>query len=208
MRGGRPKDSSMREVAASRRSLSARILFWGACVASLGTSCVSASPEIGGQIWVFTDGSHSGLVLPAHLAPLRPDIRHEALLGREQHHFIEYGYSDRGWFDGTGRSPRHLWRLVFGVGDGVVVVRMYRSQKEALEGKRASVVTVDQKQLAALGAEMRRWIDWRRPVEVYPDEVLAYAFASRVPYHVLRNCNHFTATMLRVMEEESPGETP
>jgi len=163
----------------------------------LVAACAVEPRRTSSPMWIVRQGSHSGVVLPVGRAPLRPDVR-VAPAGAAPA-FVEYGYSDRGWFDGSGRDPAHLWRLLVGFGEGIVVVRLHETLASALGGEPAKQVEVGDEQLRAIGAELHRWVDWAHPIDVHPDATLSYVYASTRRYHLLRNCNTFTAALLRAM---------
>lgn len=162
-------------------------------------SCATTKPQPDQvPLWVVDDGSHNGIVLPLEVAPVRPDIHSPVpAVGAR---YVEYGFSDRDWMLGRGPTPTHLWDMLLGRGDGVVVVRMHADLDSALEGRKSQPIRTDSAGLRRLGDELGRWIRRDGRIEVLEGEILTFSMESTRQYSLLRNCRKFTSRLLRQLE--------
>lgn len=170
-----------------------------ALLLSLLCSCATApaAPDRF-PLWVVDDGSHNGIVLPIDSAPVRPDAHSPVpAVGAR---FIEYGFSDRDWMLGRGPTPTHLWDMLLGRGDGVVVVRMHSDLDSALEGRKSRPLHTDSAGLRRLGEELGRWIRRGGRIEVLEGEILTFSMESTRQYSLLLNCRKFTTRLLRQLD--------
>jgi hypothetical protein len=149
-------------------------------------------------ITVFSDGFHSGFIVPYEDLPFSLSTA-----GGQLPPFVEVGFSEWRWAMNLDRSNAHALRLLFVSSPGVVMVSYLADERrnaDALVPRLAFAIPLDAQQKTDFYEELLAWIDPRKPALYTTTEQRPTHFlASRERYALLANCHDFTAHMLRVI---------
>lgn len=167
----------------------------------VGSGCRAAAvSDLGTPAWYVDDGVHNGLLFRAEDAPFRP-YQTDPSPDRRTVRFVEYGYAERSWVLGHGRTPFHLWAITRGTGEGVVVVRVFGTLEDAIEGRSVQQVTLDGARVERLGQFLEGWVSPEKERWIIVEQPVTYVLSSSRPYSTLKNnCRHFTAEALEAMQ--------
>ena len=149
-------------------------------------------------ITVFSDGFHSGFIVPYADLPFTLSTA-----GEQPPPFVEVGFSEWRWAMNLDRSNMHALRLLFVSSPGVIMVSYLADERrnaDCLVPRLAFEIPLDTQQKAAFYDELLAWIDPHKPaLYTTTNQRPTHFLASRERYTLLANCHDFTTHMLRTI---------
>jgi hypothetical protein len=150
-------------------------------------------------ITVFSDGFHSGFIVPYAGMPIELDRQRGS--DRVPMDYVEISYGESAWLQDLDRTALHALRLAAISGDGMFL--MVNHALPACDGPEALRTRYWDLPVTAAGrdaffAALDRWIDRSRTYVRPPDDP-TFLYYSTHRYTVYGNCHDFTIAGLKAM---------
>jgi uncharacterized protein (TIGR02117 family) len=201
----RARDEPTMNLSTSPRIVRSLILCMS-CVSAIVTACTDPGPSAGQDaktgetsVYLVNHGWHAGIVLERSLLSLDPEL--STTLPRAGR-FVEVGWGDAGYYRSQDPSLWVTLKGAFWPTRSVLHVTVVEAAPlDIFRGAELVEIPCNKQQAAALGRFVADTFELSQRGEPIDEGPGLYGrsrfFRARGHYHMLRNCNHWSATAMR-----------